>query len=50
MGKEHTGQLICCANGPIIDSLASLITVVNLTVGAVLTVAGRISLGELTCF
>jgi len=48
--KNIQANLIWLRYGPIIDSLASLITVVNLTVGAVLTVAGRISLGELNLF
>ncbi len=50
--KERNIQanLIWLRYGPIIDSLASLITVVNLTVGAVLTVRGSITLGELNLF
>ncbi len=36
--------------GPIIDSLSSLMTVVNLTFGAIMVVLGNISLGELTLF
>ncbi len=36
--------------GPIIDSLATVITVLNLTVGAVLVVLGNITLGQLTLF
>ena len=36
--------------GPIIDSLASLMTVVNLTFGSIMVVLGNITLGELTLF
>jgi ATP-binding cassette subfamily B multidrug efflux pump len=43
-------NLIWLRYGPIIDSLASLITVINLTLGAVLTVKGMITLGELNLF
>jgi ATP-binding cassette subfamily B protein len=56
--KENNGykdenikaNLIWLRYGPIIDSLASLITVVNLTLGSVLTVKGVITLGELNLF
>ena len=36
--------------GPIIESLSSLLTVINLTVGGILVCTGAISLGELTLF
>lgn len=36
--------------GPIIDSLATLMTVLNLTFGAVMVALGKITLGELTLF
>jgi ATP-binding cassette subfamily B protein len=48
--RNIQANLIWLRYGPIIDSLASLITVVNLTVGAVLTVTGNITLGELNLF
>jgi len=36
--------------GPVIDSLASIMTVLNLTVGGVMVVTGNITLGQLTLF
>lgn len=43
-------NMIWLKYGPIIDSLATLMTVLNLTVGAVLVVLGNITLGQLTLF
>ncbi len=43
-------HMIWLRYGPIIDSLASLVTVINLTVGAVMVVLGNITLGELSLF
>ncbi len=43
-------NMIWLKYGPIIDSLATFITVLNLTVGAVLVVLGNITLGQLTLF
>ena len=36
--------------GPIIDSLATMITVINLIVGSILVIKGGITIGELTLF
>ncbi len=36
--------------GPIIESISSLLTVINLTVGGILVCSGSITLGELTLF
>lgn len=36
--------------GPIIESISSLLTVVNLTVGGILVASGKITMGELTLF
>ena len=43
-------NMIWLKYGPIIDSLATFITVLNLTVGAVLVVMNKITLGQLTLF
>ena len=43
-------NMIWLKYGPIIDSLATIITVLNLTIGATLVVLGNITLGQLTLF
>ncbi len=43
-------NMIWLKYGPIIDSLASIMTVLNLTVGGVMVVLGQITLGQLTLF
>ena len=48
--RNIDANLIWLKYGPIIDSLSSLITVVNLTVGGVLVCTGSITLGQLTLF
>lgn len=48
--RNIEANMIWLRYGPIIDSLASLVTVINLTVGSVLVVKGSISLGQLSLF
>ncbi len=48
--KNIRAMYIWLTYGPIISSLSSLLTVVNLTVGGVMVVLGNITLGQLTVF
>ena len=48
--RNIEATMIWLRYGPIIDSLASLITVINLTVGAILVIKGSITLGDLSLF
>ncbi len=48
--RNVDAAMIWLRYGPILDSLASLITVINLTVGSILVIKGAITLGQLTLF
>ncbi len=48
--RNIEATMIWLRYGPIIDSLASIITVINLVVGSIMVIKGNITLGELTLF